>query len=75
MSINSPPINVRIMQSGTKLIHLKLIRGETRRNRKYLISFAFPLSLSASLQSMAELDEISRVQREIFGVNRVQVGV
>ncbi len=28
-----------------------------------------------SLQSMTELDEISRVQREIFGVNRVQVGV
>ncbi len=29
----------------------------------------------ASLQSMAELDEISRVQREIIGVNRVQVAV
>ncbi len=29
----------------------------------------------SSLQSMAELDEISRVQCEIFGVNRVQVGV
>ncbi len=31
--------------------------------------------LQFSLQSMAELDEISRVQRKIFGVNRVQVGV
>ena len=33
------------------------------------------LGVYASLQGMAELDEISRVQRKIFGVNGVLVGV